>query len=41
MTNGAAGAGKNGTFRLLPRRLKIVSSKENLGWGVAAGSFLK
>lgn len=27
--------------RLLTTRLKIVSSKENLGWGVAAGGFLK
>lgn len=39
MTSGVAGAGeglhpfKKGTFRLLTMRLKIVSPKENLGWG--------
>lgn len=47
LTNEAAGVGKpfhplkKGTFRLLMMRLKIVSSRENLGWGVAAGGFLK
>lgn len=47
MTNGVPGAGKGsptvqkGTGRLLTMKLKIVSSKENPGWGGGSWRLLK